>query len=359
MGWSWKDETPASPVIRFSGQQASLEGSAGSEASLPSVPPLELTPWSIARLDGLTQEVLERPCQANLIAARSARYCLARFWLAAPVDALEGFFTGQIGAVYRRLLAGALPALPLDANETALRDQLAGCLEDGFEKHGSVNVLLALLPYLDRQAMQVRDPLTNLPSWLISLYVERCEPGLQVATPSAPPQLPPVMSWEPVLPDLAPITGAASMALIADPDFLGRLNGLINVYGLDPTAQDICRDLNLGRRQVAQVWLDVETEQLEALYKTPFGEMTDHLIASGFAREPLRENDHEMRQQLAAAAADLRHPRALNALMAVLLYYPIEQVTLPEDPTLIPPWLSESLRRHGARTPSTVEFTPQ
>jgi hypothetical protein len=48
-------------------------------------------------------------------------------------------------------------------------------------------------------------------------------------------------------------------------------------------------------------------------------------------------------------AADLRHPRALNALLAALLYYPIEQVTLPADSTLIPAWLSESLTRKGVQ----------
>ena len=329
------------------------------ESSPSSSALLELTPWSIARLDGLSQEVVERPCQANLMAARSARFCLSRFWLAAPVDALETFFTGPIGDVYRKLLAGALPALPLDANETAWKNQLAASLQHGFEQHGSVNVLLALLPYLDREAMQVTDPLVHLPSWLIPLYSERCEPGLSRQRPSAPPKLPPVTSLAPVLPDLAPIIGAESMALIGDAAFLGKLNGLIHLYALDPADMDICRDLNLGRRQVAQVWLDVETDQLEALYKTPFGELTDHLIASGFAREPLLESDLAMRQQLAAAAADLHQPRALNALMAVLLYYPIEQVTLPEDPMLIPSWLSQSLMRHGARGPSAVEFTPQ
>jgi hypothetical protein len=56
-----------------------------------------------------------------------------------------------------------------------------------------------------------------------------------------------------------------------------------------------------------------------------------------------------MRQQLSEVAADLRHPRALNALLAALLYYPIEQVTLPADSTLIPAWLSESLTRKGVQ----------
>jgi len=129
---------------------------------------------------------------------------------------------------------------------------------------------------------------------------------------------------------------------------------LINLYGLEPSDAEICSDLSRGRRQLAQIWLDVETEQLESLYRTPFGQLTDNLIRSDFAREPLSQDERAMRQQLAEVAADLRHPRALNALIAALLYYPIEQVSLPADPALLPPWLSESLRQHGAQ-PATSD----
>jgi hypothetical protein len=311
--------------------------------------PLELTPWSIARLEAISREVQERPSGASLQAARSARGCLSRFWLAAPVDALETLFAGPIGQVYQRLLAGVLPALPLDPSEAAWKDQLTDHLQEGLERHGSVNVLLALLPYLDREVMQVTDPLQHLPAWLLPLYAERCEPGLG-AQPSRPvPQLPAVAALPPGLPELAPITGAAGMALIGDAGFLGRINGLIKLYELEPSDPEICRDLSLGRRQVAQVWLDVETEQLEALYRTPFGEITDHLISSGFAREPLSEDERALRQQLAELSADLGHPRALNALIAALLYYPVEQITMPADPAQLPPWLAQSLGRLGVR----------
>lgn len=315
----------------------------------PQVHALELTPWSIARLEAISTEVQQRPSGSSLAAARSARGCLARFWLAAPVDALESLFAGPIGAVYRHLLAGVLPALPLDAAEAAWRDQLTAQLQLGFAHHGSVNVLLALLPYLDREVMQVHDPLQHLPAWLLPLYAERCEPGLSAQPPTPPPQLPAAPPLPPTLPALAPLTGSAGMALIGDADFLGRINGLIKLYELEPSDPEIGRDLSLGRRQVAQVWLDVETEQLEALYRTPFGQITDHLILSGFAREPLSDDERALRQQLVELSADLGHPRALNALIAALLYFPMEQVTMPADRAQLPDWLAQSLIRLGAR----------
>ena len=351
LGWSRQEQGQPSPVLRFSEQLPAPPTATGvGDVQPPTTPPaLDFTPWTIARLDAIGREVVERPCQASLQAARSARGCLSRFWLAAPVDGLETFFHGAIGDVYRHLLAGALPALPLDRPDVALKQQLTDFLQQGLERHGSINVLLALLPYLDREAMQVHEPLRHLPAWLIPLYAERCEPGLGAQSTPQRPQLPPMATHNITLPELAPITGTASMALIGDAEFLGRINGLISLYNLEPGDPEICRDLSQGRRQVAQVWLDVDSDQLEALYRTPFGQLTDHLITSRFAVEPLSQDELAMRQQLSEVAADLRHPRALNALLAALLYYPIEQVTLPADSTLIPAWLSESLTRKGVQ----------
>lgn len=313
---------------------------------------LELIPWSMARLSRIARELQERPSQEAIRAARAARGCLERFWLIAPVDGLETLFAGPIGEVYRQFLAGVLPALPLDSAETTRQQQLRERLARGLDCNGSINVLLALLLYIDREAMQVSDPLRYLPAWLLPLYAERCEPGLAAdGTTSPRPSLPTSTSTECTLtlPDLAPITGEACMALIGDSEFLARLNGLVNLYGLEPDDPEIRRDLSQGRRQVAQVWLDVETQQLEALYRTPFGQLTDTIVASGFAREALSQDERSLRQHLVELAADLHQPRALNALMALLLYFPIEQVTLPADATLLPVWLLQSLRQLGAR----------
>lgn len=221
LGWSRQEQGQPSPVLRFSEQLPLPPTAAGvGDVQPPTTSPaLDFTPWTIARLDAIGREVVERPCQASLQAARSARGCLSRFWLAAPVDGLETFFHGAIGDVYRHLLAGALPALPLDRPDLALKQQLTDFLQQGLERHGSINVLLALLPYLDREAMQVHEPLRHLPAWLIPLYAERCEPGLGAQSTPQRPQLPPMATHNITLPELAPITGTASMALIGDAEF--------------------------------------------------------------------------------------------------------------------------------------------
>jgi hypothetical protein len=215
---------------------------------------------------------------------------------------------------------------------------------------------------VDRHGLQVSDPFNQLPAWVLPLYAERCDPAvadrlnhtakqptplLQPARADAVAARLPAASVP--LPVLAPLTGEACMGLISDQDFLGRVSALINLYAIEPQDPEVCRDLDRSRRQVAQVWLDVEPEQLEVLYRTPFGQLTDNLIASNFAAEALHQDDLNQRHQLADMAADLRHPHALNALMAALLYYPIRQVKLPTSRELLPTWLVAALTRLGAQ----------
>ena len=365
LGWGRPHHREPLPSVHFkdhsnpvlpTGTKAGAKQQEGEGHSPRDHAELVITPWSMTRLDAIATAVIERPDQAALESARSARTCLTRLWLAAPVDSLETLFEGPIGQVYRKFLTGVLPALPLDAAESAWKASLSDYLLGGFERSGSLNVLLALLPYVDRHGLQVTDPFRHIPSWLLPLYAERCDPAivdpLEPTTAQSLPRLQPARPMAAIaaspLPNLAPITGNACMALIGDAAFLGRVSGLINLYAIDPHDPEVGRDLNRSRRQVAQVWLDVQADQLESLYRTPFGQLTDNLIAADFAKEPLATDDVTMRHQLAQVASDLRDPHALNALMAALLYYPIKQVKLPATKDLLPPWLSQSLSRLGA-----------
>lgn len=362
LGWSWFQRRKLPPSVHFS-ERISPAELPPLEPGDPGEPPgLAFHPWSVARLDAIATALLERPDRSTLDAARSARTCLSRLWLATPVDGLESLYAGPVGQVYRKFLTGVLPALPLDDEETAWRTALSQVLLEGLERQGSLNVLLALLPYVDRHGLQVSDPFNQLPAWVLPLYAERCDPAvadrlnhtakqptplLQAARADAVAARLPAASVP--LPVLAPLTGEACMGLISDQDFLGRVSALINLYAIEPQDPEVCRDLDRSRRQVAQVWLDVEPEQLEVLYRTPFGQLTDNLIASNFAAEALHQDDLNQRHQLADMAADLRHPHALNALMAALLYYPIRQVKLPTSRELLPTWLVAALTRLGAQ----------
>jgi hypothetical protein len=134
------------------------------------------------------------------------------------------------------------------------------------------------------------------------------------------------------------------MPLIRDNDFLGRLSGLLNLYSIDPSDAEVKRELGAMRRQVAQIWLDVDTDQLEALYRTPFGQLTQNLIVSGYAKEPLSQEELGVQQQLALIVSELTHPLALNAVMASLLFFPPTNVSFAERADrLLPAWLVQEL----------------
>ncbi len=141
------------------------------------------------------------------------------------------------------------------------------------------------------------------------------------------------------------------MTLIQDQAFLGRVSGLINLYAIDSNDADLKQDLAQQRRQIAQIWMDVQTDQLEALYRTAFGQLTQNLIASGFWREPVNSGEDLVRQQLAAIVSAMQHPRSLNAFMAALLYVSPKSVSVNSS-QLLPPWLIQELKLLADRTPA-------
>lgn len=359
-------------LFGFGGQasgDAADRGQAPSIAVAPESRPttdpeaLELTPWSATRLTAIFEQLNQQPDRSSLDGARASRDCLSRFWLAAPVDQLEALYAGPIGQAHRLLLASILPALPLEPAEERWKATLTQYLLESFDRHESTNALLALLPYYDRAALRVADPLKQVPAWLLPDYAERCDPALaeqlrqrglsrRPALPAMAPAPIPGAAAAPPLPDLAPLQGDDCMALIGDTGYLGRVSGLINLYAIDPGDSEVKRELATERRQLAQVWLDVETAQIEDLYRTPFGQLTANLIASGYAREPITPEEDIVRRQLGSVLSSLEHPRSINALMAAMLYYPVGSVSFSGNAEArLPAWLVQELSQWRSRSP--------
>jgi hypothetical protein len=133
------------------------------------------------------------------------------------------------------------------------------------------------------------------------------------------------------------------MALIQNKEFLGRMSGLVNLYTIDPADAEVKRELCALRRQMGQIWLDVDPDQLQALYQTPFGQLFRNLMASGFSREPLGPEDQQLRAQLAPMVADMAKPGALATLLAVLPFYPPGKIQFGGGERFLPPWLLQDL----------------
>lgn len=333
---------------------------------------LQVTPWSAVRLGSIFSELAANPTFELATEARKARHCLSKFWLAAPVDQLEILYRSPIGQSYRALVSGPLPSQNLERSEQEWRDGLARRLIEDFDRPEKTNLLLAVMPYFDRGKMRVANPLQQIPQWLLADYAALCDPALQqrlqrpvgllgpagtaVRGMAYPPQplggqqaAQPVAAQQPAaLPLLSARRGNDALALIQSQDFMGRMSGLINLYTIDPSDADLKRELIGLRRQLGQIWLDVNPAQIQQLYQSSFGQLFRNLLSSGFAREPLSQEDQQLRSQLSQVVANMNQPRAINALLAALPFYPPGKIQFGGGEQYIPAWLLADLNRLGA-----------
>ena len=151
------------------------------------------------------------------------------------------------------------------------------------------------------------------------------------------------------LPLLAARRGNEALALIQNQEFMGRMSGLINLYTIDPSDAELKRELIGLRRQLGQGWLDVNPAQIQQLYQSSIGQLFRNLLSSGFAREPLIQEDQQLRSQLSQVVANMNQPRAVNALLAALPFYPPGKIQFGGGEQFIPPWLLQDLNALNAQ----------
>ena len=313
-----------------------LEAPAWAGLSSAEVP----APWSVARLQALFEAMEHQPSTSSDRAARLARHQLSRFWLAAPVDALQGLYDGEIGDLQRLQLTGPLMQQQLAEDERRWRDQLLARLDDPDRAPERLNLLLAVMPYTQPRKLRVAEPLSSLPDWLHNDYIVYCEPDLAA----------PVGLLEPAADGLQPLTerrGEQAMEWFRDSTVVERMQELIAGFSADPSDAALHGELAGLRRVLAQLWLDVEPIQLETLNSTAVGPVTTALIAAGFGSVLVDDQDRRDREQLGSFAMDFSRPGAAGAVLAALLYYPPSGVTF-ESTEGLPEWLVALLEQLAA-----------
>jgi hypothetical protein len=327
----------------------------------------QVTPWSAARLSAIFLDFAHEPTSTRLAEARLARQCLSKFWLSAPIDVLELLYASPVGTCYRQLISTELPSQPLLRDEEAWRDSLSQRLLNGFQRPESANVLLAVMPYFRRGKMKVRDCEQNVPAWLLQDYASLFEPEilprLRQPAPTVPKALAPAghraerivhpegaeaggpgLDAEiPPLPQLSSYGGEQALLLTGSDEFLTRLNGLVNLYEIDPGDGDILQELSGFRRQVGQIWLETPDEHVQALFESRFGDLYRKLLSSGYVANPLGEEDRQLRMQLARYVRNMTRPKALQAVLAVLPFFPPGKIEFAGGEQFMPSWLLGAL----------------
>ncbi|MEG4398154.1 FkbM family methyltransferase [Microcoleus sp. N9_B2] len=117
------------------------------------------------------------------------------------------------------------------------------------------------------------------------------------------------------------------------------LSNAVKLYQRNSSNISAISELRQIRKQIADFWLNLPTENLETAYKSAPGNSYQILLKSGFQRQPMIESEQIFLQQLTQISKGLVHPKAVNALLAAMLYFPPETMRIPEARNRLPHWL--------------------
>ncbi len=245
---------------------------------------------------------------------RQLRRQLADFWLTVGPEKLATLYQGEVRKAYQAILGCGLQTEPMSEAEQQFLQQLTE-ISKGLVHPQAINALLGAMLYFVPGKMRIPDANTRLPKWLFDDYDRVFE--------SAFAQTEKTVVKEDYL-----------------PQFLARLTGAINLYKIDQTAEPVLADLREIRKQIADLWLSVSEVQLELLYRSDFGKGYKAILASGFINEPLHETERAVFNSLVAELSKgFGMPKAVNYLLAAMLFCRAGQLRVEDANSCLPSWL--------------------
>lgn len=310
--------------------------------------------------------------QEIVLELRQIRHHLARHLAGTPPQQLEALYRTNVGDAYRALLKSDFRAEPLSQEEASIKQQLtqAGA---GLTRPDSINALMGVMLYIPSGQLKVRDAQTRLPAWLYGDYVAAFETGVTPTPAAAPLASTPVAATPAPPTPVAPIAAPAALPAPAtnpympelavdSPAFLNRLLGSVNLYMIDPTDRAICAELRQLRRRFSDHWLTIDESKLETIYQGDLGRGFKLLLQSGFQKEPLDSDDEAYKQALTQVAIGLTAPKAINAMMVAMLYFPTDKLRVQAAEQRLPGWLLPDYLRvfEGKQVadPNTLDVQP-
>ena len=122
-------------------------------------------------------------------------------------------------------------------------------------------------------------------------------------------------------------------------EFINRLVGCVNLYKIDPNDQSLIEELRQIRKQIADFWLDTTPQKLEIIYQGKVRQAYVNLLSSGIQNEPQTEEEEKFLQELADTSMGLTNPKAINALLGGMLYFPPGKMLVRDAKSRLPQWL--------------------
>ena len=131
----------------------------------------------------------------------------------------------------------------------------------------------------------------------------------------------------------------SNLVLDYDP-FFAELSRQVYQYQQVTTEPSVLANLRRSRKEVADQWLNLQEDQLEKAYLEEVGKRHKILLNSGFRDEPLIEEEKKFITELKCYLSEgFDQPKALQYILAAMLYCRADQLPLQQDFDRIPPWL--------------------
>ncbi|WP_333468680.1 O-linked N-acetylglucosamine transferase family protein [Microcoleus sp. herbarium12] len=123
------------------------------------------------------------------------------------------------------------------------------------------------------------------------------------------------------------------------PDSGEILSSAVQLYHRNSSNISAISQLRQIRKQIADFWLNVPTENLEATYQSASGKNYQIMLKSGFQSQAMMEDEQIFLQQLTQISKGLVHPKAVSALLGAMLYFPRGTMRIPDARNRLPHWL--------------------
>ncbi|HEY9691121.1 MAG TPA: methyltransferase domain-containing protein [Oculatellaceae cyanobacterium] len=123
-------------------------------------------------------------------------------------------------------------------------------------------------------------------------------------------------------------------------EFFSLLSIYAQQYQQDPTERSAIANLRQARYQIAAQWLTESVNQLESIYAGELGRAHQILLGIGIRNESLTATEQTFLDEVITnISRGFDEPKALQYLLAAMLYRRADQLPLPQDFSRIPPWL--------------------
>lgn len=289
----------------------------------------------------------------NLSQAGSSdcRDAVVRFWLAAPTDQIQALWLGGFGEVTRQLVSQLSPSFQFTPQQVNLRNELnqrIGAL--GLSHPLAHQLLVALFPLSPSGLFKIANAEQQLPTWLLTHYVELYERNEKevtvLGTPSSVQSSPQSVALP--NPDFGEFPSSLG-DLVGNRIQLNRLLGLSNLYYIDPEDHEITEELVQLRYSLAELIQSAPESDLERIWSTDFGDRYWALVGSGVQKEALGPADQAIKDavtnRLSPSAGGFGSPMALNAFLVAMMYYLPGTIRVEAPEEKLPGWILDSYKQ--------------